>query len=832
MRSCFFATCLLLGILLIPFPVIRIKKASIPRLAVWTVNPMVRVGRNAEPGDGHLIYLEAARNEWEPFQIVVSALEGDLSNVNVDVTDLVMVGNSNAFISRRDHIFLYLEHYIRVSNSSPYSPLAPGDIPDILIPFRDPYTGEDLNGDIYDAVPFNLSNGENQPIWVDIYVPPDTPPGVYVGNISVAAEGCQEASLPVILRVWPFTLPKTPRQRSYFGINQNLIAHEYGLKPHQGGATLYILLRRYYDLLLDHRLMPDLPADVIPVVDVESGEADYEAAIYPGLGPAASNLNYYMEIRGMNSIQLPLWEDWPYPHALTFQRNLTMRYIAECLKFFSSKGWSDRVYAYIVDEPGSASEYQLVREWGGLFDEVEEKYGVHVDFLVTEQPVPDVESWGSLVGYVDIWVPIAAAVWVDEDYYGSHAISQRIKEGEEIWCYTALVQPSRTWFRVNNWPKKLVEDYPPIWLLDYPPMNYRILSWINQYYGITGILYWNVAYWRETSDAWLEAGTYHIGGETFNGEGCLIYPAHEDTVGFDGPVASMRLKYIREGFEDYDYIGILRGLNQEAADRLLKLLVRGMCDWDSSPEHLYKVRREIALAIIKAMGNVSLALSDIQGWSRKHEIAIVVGSERCHGPFHNRSKMDLEASRLIASKMGAAKIFQDTELSEYNPKDGTVEWTSRRESYNYIFAVGGPIVNQITYKFTPLSIFPFLEEYEAGSRMLEILIGDGEIFRGYINSSSSNIVLEYSNGTLKTLGKIGSADLIIFEAFYDQETGRKVAVLYGLSRYGTLAGCKWFEENYEAMIKLISDSRAAVLLWLDDGDRIPEAEEVTILIKI
>ena len=50
------------------------------------------------------------------------------------------------------------------------------------------------------------------------------------------------------------------------------------------------------------------------------------------------------------------------------------------------------------------------------------------------------------------------------------------------------------------------------------------------------------------------------------GDGKLLYCGDEAT----GPVASMRLVNLRDGFEDYDYIALLRDLNATAAQRALE----------------------------------------------------------------------------------------------------------------------------------------------------------------------------------------------------------------------------------------------------------------------
>ena len=58
------------------------------------------------------------KNEWEPFQIVISAGK-DLSNVNVSISNFYH-DSLNASIST---IYLYKEYYVFVNNSSPFPPM-------------------------------------------------------------------------------------------------------------------------------------------------------------------------------------------------------------------------------------------------------------------------------------------------------------------------------------------------------------------------------------------------------------------------------------------------------------------------------------------------------------------------------------------------------------------------------------------------------------------------------------------------------------------------------------------------------------------------------------
>ena len=788
---------------------------------------MVRVERTEPIGSSKSVHIYAARNEWEPFQIVVSARGGDLSNVNISMSDLVKVDEPSVSIPADQFIYLYKEHYVRVAVSSPFSPYLPDWVPDALIPFKDPYSGTELSGPVYDAVPFNLSDGENQPIWVDVLIPKWAPPGNYTAEVIVTADGGQTTSIPVKLTVWSFTLPDRPTQRSAFGLSPQLLASAYGLDIWEDAEIFFPLIRRYYEALITHHIMPDLPEDTCPQLDERTGEVNFDAAFYPGLGTAAQNLEYYMNELKMNAYQLPIWEDWPYSQPLTEQRELAKSYIANYVEYFTNHGWAGRLYAYLIDEPNDAEAYQRVREWGILFDEVERDYGIHMDFLVTEQPVPDDQAWGSLVGTVDIWVPLACTVWLDEDYYGTHTISGRLEAGEEVWCYTALVQPSEEWWMLHNWPDTLTEDYPPVWLLDYPQINYRILSWLNQHYGLTGLLYWETVFWEQTADVWSDPGTYHEGGETFNGEGSLLYPGRMSEVGFDGPIASMRLKWIREGFEDYEYIRMLRELNPLQADNLLHQVVRNIGDWEISPSVLCDVR----ITMGELLDELYLPISEISNWGNDlSQVAVVVGASHPHGPISRGSLSDdVVGAASLSGALGTLNCFLDVEVADYIEEDGEVDWNNLGCSYKKVVAVGGPFVNLIPYKFKDRLAFPVKAFTENGHRLSTIEVEKDGILRVYINQTDSEVIIEYENGTRRVIGKVESADFMIAEMVYDHASGKEVALFFGTTKWGSVAVCRWVSANLNSIGDYFGDSRAALMAWKDDGDGFPEAEEVEVL---
>jgi hypothetical protein len=98
---------------------------------------------------------------------------------------------------------LYRQEYVRVRQSTPRAELPPGLYPDALVPLINPITGQPIEPlsqrrerwgeplvtsgyDMY-ALPFEVFEGQNQPIWIDVHVPKDAPAGVYRGVFRVVA---------------------------------------------------------------------------------------------------------------------------------------------------------------------------------------------------------------------------------------------------------------------------------------------------------------------------------------------------------------------------------------------------------------------------------------------------------------------------------------------------------------------------------------------------------------------------------------------------------------------------------------------------------------------
>lgn len=105
--------------------------------------------------------------------------------------------------------------------------------------------------------------------------------------------------------------------------------------------------------------------------------------------------------------------------------------------------------------------------------------------------------------------------------------------------------------------------------LDVPGIEARVTPLAVRREGFGGLLFWAVNHW--TVDPWTDPMVY----PRQNGNGTLLYP------GEAGPVASQRVKLLRDGFEDVDYAELLRLADDPLAERVLAALpVAGAVDWE------------------------------------------------------------------------------------------------------------------------------------------------------------------------------------------------------------------------------------------------------------
>ncbi len=235
------------------------------------------------------------------------------------------------------------------------------------------------------------------------------------------------------------------------------------------------------------------------------------------------------------------------------------------------------LYAYTADEISHCS---------GLLPTMQQYadalHAAGVDQLITMPPKSD---WA---GAVDIWVELPKQ-------YVAADVQAAIDRGDRVWSYNCLQQ----------------DDYSPKWLLDYAPINYRIQpGFINQSLGLTGLLYWRADLW--SADAWNDVTGYSA---AYPAEGMLVYPAQQ--VGLQGVLPSMRLKWLRDGVDDYDYIQLLKERGHgDWALGISRSVGPDWRDWTRDTNALEAARRQLgekiaSLTAVHAVAVTASAMPDV-----------------------------------------------------------------------------------------------------------------------------------------------------------------------------------------------------------------------------
>jgi hypothetical protein len=576
--------------MLIAGPVVSAAEGNGIRLTV--LNSMERIGQDQDPYGRQQAEIHAARNEWESFQVVVAAGDENVRVTQAEISDLA--GPAGAKIGR-DAIKLYREEYVRVRQSTRRAELPPGLYPDALVPFFNPITGEPIGprrrisgrwgepstveGYEMHGLPFEIFQGQNQPIWIDVHVPKDAAAGVYEGMFRVKADRGPSAEIPVKLTVWDFTLPDGPTHKNHFGSFRNISRY---FDVQRDSDRFKQIEMRYCRAMAEHRLNPPLPHHLLPEVN-----KDGSLTVVPERHEALKKFIAAFHVTDFEIPRAPFARlrvsasEADYAHIPPAEKEKAQRYYREYYDYLKENGWTERAYAYLWDEPNLKENYEQVLVLGGLVHEAVPE----LKCLVVEQTYPHDPSWPDIDPAVDIWCPLWA-------FIDRKTILEKTAQGDEVWSYTALVQRAP---RYHPQYERVKDLDPPYWHIDRPLVVYRVPTWINRQYGITGLLYWTTV--TTVLDPWNNPAFSHSGH--FNGGGYLFYPGLP--CGIDGPVASMRLKNLRDGMEDYEYFVLLEhAAGKEVVKKLVDKIAPNWWDYSKQPDKLLEVRQELAEQISQA----------------------------------------------------------------------------------------------------------------------------------------------------------------------------------------------------------------------------------------
>ena len=545
----------------------------------WTTNSLAKV-KPLDPVPGVQVKgvdLYAGRNEFEPFQIVLRAQSKDLSGVDIDFSDFRT--SEGAEISSKN-VTVYLEEFVDLKRPSSIEG-GEGLWPDPLIPRMDRYTNETRN-----AFPFTVPRGRNQPLWVEIFVPVTAHPGKYTGSARISLGGNVQFSVPINLTVWRFVLPSTSTLKSSFGLSGI-----NALKQHRGRYTndedLHSITGLYTKSALLHRISTNGGSMQPPKFSHDAGKMqldwrEYDAEVGPFLNGAAIPEGEPLYGARATSAEVRT------PKVFATEE-LEKSYWTEWTKHFQQKGWADRLFLYLWDEPASR-DFPEVLKRGRVSAQTEPRLRNLVTTPFTRK----------LQEVVQIWVPLVNCLELKPGYPdfcdetpSLDAYARQTQPGKSLWFYQSCASHG-----CNIVGGQYFTGWPS-YMIDMPGAANRVMQWLAWKFRMEGELYYsmNEAY-GQGNDPWVNIRL--SGG---NGDGTLFYPGRPDRIGgrSDIPIESIRLKLIREGMEDYEYLALLARLDgRQSADQYADRIVEKPYLWESRPEVFLKVRQDLGEALDRA----------------------------------------------------------------------------------------------------------------------------------------------------------------------------------------------------------------------------------------
>ncbi|RKG79626.1 DUF4091 domain-containing protein [Corallococcus exercitus] len=484
--------------------------------AVWGEGMMVKVRPGTAARSATEVRLTAARNEFVSFQVALQGGDTGLTGVRAKLPALEGPGSTT--LTGPD-VTLYREALIPTKQASVAGEPV-GAWPDGLVPDTDEVAGETRS-----AFPFDVPAKEARAIWVDVHVPQDAPPGDYVGTVTVEADGGFQRQVTARLTVVDAALPSTSSLPSAFLLWPPHVCRAHTGREDCTPEELQPLLARYQRMALEHRFTL---SSLFPRKPWPPAWSDFDATWGPYLdGTAPSRL------QGARMTSLEYVGPLDAANLKDFTAHMTER------------GWLDRAYVQLGDEPPYGTTFEQVRATGDLVRQAAP--GLRTMLTTNSREL----KANRLEDQVDVAVPLVNHLdGTDASFRGDQRGTYTNfleRPGTALWMYQSCMSHGCAYG--TNAPENKPGAGWPSYMLDRSAAKARAMEWVTFLEGATGELYYQTV--GMLSTAWTDQ--YRFNG---NGDGTLFYPGTPAAIGgkTDVPVASLRLKLIRQGMQDYEWL--------------------------------------------------------------------------------------------------------------------------------------------------------------------------------------------------------------------------------------------------------------------------------------
>lgn len=471
------------------------------------------------------VKITAYKNEYESKQLILNSTT-DISAYDIGVSDL----KCGDYIISKSNFEISHEYYHKVDTIyENESEMIAGMYPDALIPFADAQRLK-MN---------SVKAGENQGVYITLYVPENTAAGVYTGEITVSAEGTEQKRVPVSVNVLDYTLSGSvtmksciPQQIMYF-FNGEL----------DDTAEMY---DKYSAALKKYRLAVQYLSSYLC-----ASEADEEKLAFVLNDEVTRAAEAAKDVR-VSGYAIRVYEKWNESRGkYILNETMFLKYLKAYVDGSVSSGEDlfKKAYVYmgnIIDEPvlGGEQGIENANYVSGQFESVlaeaveyAKQKGLESGALESLKKLPHVvtgEYVESLTG-PQAYCPTIEKLNNDAEVKRYESLRE---EGKSYWWYTCT-QPKIPY---------------PTYHIDDNGVSARVMSWMAKEYKVDGYLTWEDAFYRTVEgDNYIDCkgkdcyDNVHRWSDAY-GDGFLFYPG--SPLGIDGPVASLRLSVIRDGMEE------------------------------------------------------------------------------------------------------------------------------------------------------------------------------------------------------------------------------------------------------------------------------------------
>lgn len=435
--------------------------------------------------------------------------------------------------------------------------------PDPLLPFAD---GFDMEANAW------------QPIWLDVHATSDCKAGSIHRTVKISADGVPDLVIPVEINVWNFELPKEPTQPSLINYNTDLHHSVYIDREHRMEIG-----QQFVDYREGKRSFESLDpqAKMLRKREIETENLLLEHKVTP-----ASLYSY------RRRLQVDDVKRWRQAGGTSF--SVTYLFPRPVKKGEPYEQW---VYSTVMNNlnatvPALEKENLLDNAWCYAFDEIAEDrfYASKLMLEQVKKAYPQLpiittaydKSFGKDSGfdqYIDAWCP-----QIERFVEQLDEVRKVQATGKKVWYYSCLYDPGMDMLLEKN--------------LTSP----RLLCGLAQIkYRADGFLYYSTINGNMVQDPIDSVPlTKHTCGENngYNGDGLLVYPTVR------GPASSLRLKAMRDGFEDIEYLHLLQSIKREKLtekeqaqlDELLAVpesIILNIEEYDMTGEALSSYREQI-----------------------------------------------------------------------------------------------------------------------------------------------------------------------------------------------------------------------------------------------